>query len=109
MALGVVGILGAQGVRSPWSVVPERVGTLTRESAWRLVRTIPLGGGSTSTVNQSHHLDYQDCKYVGEHLMLCGGVTEARQAPNASPFRLGGLEIVNLQHARALAQVPVLL
>jgi hypothetical protein len=241
MALGVVGLLGAQGVRSPESVVAERVGTLTRESSWRLVRTVPIrfrtfhpqgmvkigttwfissvevhdraagrgighlfkvdsagnlrtdlalgegamyhpsgidfdgasiwialaeyrpnsrsiiyrvdpetmkatemfrvadhigaithdtddgllhgvswgsrsfyrwsttGGGAKSTMNRSHYLDYQDCKYVGENRMLCSGVTEMRQTPGAPPFRLGGLEIVNLQDGRTLAQVPVLL
>jgi hypothetical protein len=241
MTLGIGGVVGAQAVRSPPSVVAERVGTLTRESSWRLVRTIPIrfptfhpqgmvkigetwfvssvevhdrpagkgighlfkmdsggnlltdlalgegsmyhpsgidfdgtsiwiavaeyrpnsrsiiyrvdaetmkatemfrvadhigvivrnpddgmlhgaswgsrrfyrwsttGGGGGSTINHSHHLDYQDCKYVGEHRMLCSGVTEIRQTPGAPPFRLGGLEIVDLQHGRALHQVPVLL
>lgn len=241
MTLGVVGLLGAQATPSPPSVVAGRVGTLTRESSWRLVRTIAMrfptfhpqgmvkrgttwfvssvevhdrsagkgighlfkvdgaghlltdlalgegsiyhpsgidfdgasiwialaeyrpdsrsiiyrvdpdtmkatemfrvadhigavvhntddgslhgvswgsrrfyrwsttGGGGTSTINHSHHLDYQDCKYAGGHRMWCGGVTEMRQTPGAPPFRLGGLEIVDLQHGRALNQVPVLL
>jgi uncharacterized protein DUF6454 len=61
------------------------------------------------TLNTSHYLDYQDCKYVGSRRMLCTGVTEMRQAPAAPPFRLGGIELVNLADGRPLHQVPVLL
>ncbi len=75
----------------------------------RFYRWSPTGDGGTSTLNRSHYLDYQDCKYAGKHLMLCSGVTEMRQTPGAPPFRLGGLEIVDLQHGRARAQVPLLL
>ena len=31
------------------------------------------------TLNRSHYLDYQDCKYAGQRRMLCTGVTELRQ------------------------------
>jgi hypothetical protein len=62
-----------------------------------------------STVNTSHYLDYQDCKYVGARRMLCTGVTELRQTPDASPFRLGGIELVDLGDGRPVHQVPVLL
>jgi hypothetical protein len=61
------------------------------------------------TLNTSHYLDYQDCKYVGGRRMLCTGVTEMRQAPGAAPFRLGGLELVGLADLRPVHQVPVLL
>jgi hypothetical protein len=63
----------------------------------------------TTTVNPSHYLDYQDCKYVGGRRMLCTGVTEMRQTPNGPPFRLGGIDLVNLADGRPLHQVPVLL
>jgi hypothetical protein len=59
--------------------------------------------------NTSHYLDYQDCKYVGGHRMLCSGVTEMRTAPDAPPFRLGGLDLVSLADGRPLFQTPVLL
>jgi hypothetical protein len=62
-----------------------------------------------STANTSHYLDYQDCKYVGARRMLCTGVTELRQTPDASPFRLGGIELVDLGDGRPVHQVPVLL
>jgi uncharacterized protein DUF6454 len=61
------------------------------------------------TLNSSHYIDYQDCKYIGGGRMLCTGVTEMRQAPDAPPFRLGGIELVNLADGRPLHQVPVLL
>jgi hypothetical protein len=61
------------------------------------------------TLNTSHYLDYQDCKYVGGHRMLCTGVAEMRQTTDASPFRLGGIDLVDLGDGRPVHQVPVLL
>ncbi|WP_246812310.1 DUF6454 family protein [Microvirga sp.] len=60
-------------------------------------------------LNTSHYLDYQDCKYVGKSRMLCSGVTEMRLTPDAAPFRLGGLDIINLTDGRPIFQTPVLL
>ena len=59
-------------------------------------------------LNPSHYVDYQDCKYAGDHRMLCTGVTEIRP-PGASPLRLGGLDLVDLRDGRPLHQLPVLL
>jgi len=61
------------------------------------------------TLNPSHYVDYQDCKYVGGRRMLCTGVTEVRQKPGAPPFRLGGIDLVDLSDGRPVHQVPVLL
>ena len=61
------------------------------------------------TINRSHYLDYQDCKYAGGRRMLCSGVTELRQSPGATPFRLGGIDLVDLVDGRPVHQVPVLL
>jgi hypothetical protein len=61
----------------------------------------------TSTLNPSHYVDYQDCKYVGRRRMLCGGVSEFRQSATSSPFRLGGLDLVSLEDGRPLHQTPV--
>jgi hypothetical protein len=70
-------------------------------------------GGVTGEVgrrlNPSHYVDYQDCKSVGAGRMLCTGVSEMRRAPDAVPFRLGGLELIDLNDGRPLHQVPVLL
>jgi len=60
-------------------------------------------------MNVSHYVDYQDCKYISGRRMLCSGVTELRQRPEAAPFRLGGLELIDLSGGRPLHQVPVLL
>jgi hypothetical protein len=61
------------------------------------------------TLNPSHYVDYQDCKYVGGRRMLCTGVTEMRQSSNAKPFRLGGMDLIDLADGRPLHQVPILL
>jgi len=65
--------------------------------------------GALRVLNTSHYVDYQDCKYAGRHRMLCTGVTELRQRPDAPPFRLGGIDLVDLRDGRPLHQVPVLL
>jgi hypothetical protein len=65
------------------------------------------------TLNRSHYVDYQDCKYAGARRMICTGVTEIRRtavpgAPGAAPpFRLGGIDVVNLADGRPEHQVPV--
>ena len=61
------------------------------------------------TLNRSHYVDYQDCKYVGMRRMLCTGVTEMRQTAGAPPFRLGGIDLIDLEDGRPVHQVPVLL
>jgi uncharacterized protein DUF6454 len=58
-------------------------------------------------LNSSHYVDYQDCKYAGRHQMLCTGVTEFRPIQGAAPFRLGGLDLVDLRDGRPVHQVPV--
>lgn len=66
-------------------------------------------GNPVRTINASHYVDYQDCKYAGAHRMLCTGVTEIRRPEDPSVFRLGGMDLVNLEDGRPLHQVPVLL
>ena len=61
------------------------------------------------TLNPSHYVDYQDCKYVRARRMLCSGVTEIRSSPESPPFRLGGIDLVSLEDGRPLHQVPLLL
>lgn len=57
------------------------------------------------TPNPSFYIDYQDCQYVGNHLMLCGGLKSYRQGNTL--FRLGGLELVDLTTHQPVHQVPV--
>jgi len=59
------------------------------------------------TLNTSHYVDYQDCKYAGAHRMLCTGVTELRPTREAPPFRLGGVDLIDLRDGRPAHQVPV--
>jgi hypothetical protein len=75
------------------------------------VRNAATPPAQLRTLNRSHYVDYQDCKYAGARRMLCTGVTEMRQgqAPDAPAFRLGGIELVSLADGRPLHQVPVLL
>jgi hypothetical protein len=61
------------------------------------------------TINASHYVDYQDCKYAGRRRMLCTGVTELRQTPDATPFRLGGIDLIDLRDGRPVHLVPALL
>jgi uncharacterized protein DUF6454 len=61
------------------------------------------------TINPSHYVDYQDCKYVGGRQMLCTGVSEIRRSQDAEPFRLGGMDLVSLIDGRPVHQVPVFL
>jgi hypothetical protein len=80
---------------------------------WRLDdsgRAIAASSGTApeSTPNPSHYVDYQDCKYLAAGRMLCTGVSEIRQGGSAPPFRLGGLELIDLRESRPLHQVPVL-
>lgn len=81
---------------------------------WALGRDGRVTNASTSAaargaLNSSHYVDYQDCKYAGNRRMLCTGVTEIRQSADAPPFRLGGLELIDLRDGRPLHQVPILL
>jgi len=73
----------------------------------RFYRWTPAGEARGVTENTSHYVDYQDCKYAGRHRMLCTGVTEIRQTPEAAPFRLGGIDLVSLEDGRPLHQTPV--
>jgi uncharacterized protein DUF6454 len=66
-------------------------------------------GKPQPTMNPSHYVDYQDCKYAGQRRMLCTGVAELRPSPGAAPLRLGGLDLIDLRDGRPLHQVPVLL
>jgi len=59
-----------------------------------------------STLNTSHYVDYQDCKYLGGRAMLCSGLAAIGQAPSPG-FRLGGLDLVSLADGRPLHQTPV--
>ena len=58
-------------------------------------------------MNPSQYIDFQDCHYAGASRMLCSGLNAYKVKPDAEPFRLGGLELVNLLDNRPLWQAPV--
>lgn len=80
----------------------------TLDAAGR-VTNAGVAPGTLRTLNPSHYVDYQDCKYAGARRMLCTGVTEFRQPAAAAPIRVGGIDLVNLEDGRPEHQVPVLL
>jgi hypothetical protein len=55
--------------------------------------------------NPSFYIDYQDCHYLGQNRMLCGGLKSYRQG--TSTFRLGGLDLVDLTTHQPVHQVPL--
>jgi hypothetical protein len=57
--------------------------------------------------NPAYYIDYQDCHYIGQHKMLCGGLRNYKASTDGGAFRLGGLEVVNLQDHRPMHQVPL--
>ena len=59
--------------------------------------------------NPSFYIDYQDCHYIGQNKMLCGGLRKYKTTPDAPAFGLGGLEVIDLKSHRPLYQVPLLL
>ncbi len=57
-------------------------------------------------LNQSHYIDYQDCKYVGRREMLCSGLNFYTPKKDGPRYALGGLEIVDLTTNLPTFQVP---
>jgi hypothetical protein len=101
--------------------VPDHIGALIHDTDDHVLYGMSWGsrkiyrwqrdgtGAVTASLNPSHYVDYQDCKYLGAHRAVCGGVTEIRQATSGPSFRLGGLDVIDLRDGRPVHQVPVLL
>ncbi len=58
-------------------------------------------------LNGSHYIDYQDCHYLRQSYMLCGGVNKYK-TPDGG-FYLGGLDLLDLTAQTAVHQIPVAL
>ena len=58
-------------------------------------------------VNRAHYIEYQDCKYLGRHEMLCSGFGTYTPKKGGPRFALGGFEIVDLVSNLPIFQVPV--
>jgi hypothetical protein len=63
--------------------------------------------GQLAKLNPSHYIDYQDCKYLGDSEMLCGGLTNYQIKKDGPKFALGGLEIVSLTTSQPVYQIPL--
>ncbi|MBN2031190.1 hypothetical protein JW824_13230 [bacterium] len=56
-------------------------------------------------LNGNHYIDYQDCHYLTDQLMICSGLNKYA-IPNMGDIALGGLDLVNLDLLVAVHQVP---
>jgi hypothetical protein len=60
--------------------------------------------------NPDNVIDYQDCQYVPDRKMICGGITGLPQTPTAGgtgvTYELGGLSLVDLRKHTVLDEVP---
>ncbi|MCW4115303.1 DUF6454 family protein [Aurantimonas sp. MSK8Z-1] len=58
-------------------------------------------------MNPAQYIDYQDCHYAGASRMLCSGLNVYKTSPDAQPFRLGGIELVDLKTGAPVWQAPL--
>ena len=70
-----------------------------------------LRGKQLSTwQNPNYFIDYQDCQYVPNSKMLCGGVTNLPQTPAAggtgATYELGGMAMIDLKSRSVIREVP---
>ena len=70
-----------------------------------------LQGKQLSTwENPNYFIDYQDCQYVPNARMLCGGVTNLPQTPaaggTAATYELGGMAMIDLKSHQVTREVP---
>ncbi len=77
---------------------------------WTLDKNLRVTNSSTPPEklrvrNPSFYIDYQDCKFLGNHQMLCGGLSNFKE----QKFSLGGLEIVDLNANQPIQQIPLAL
>lgn len=102
--------------------VPEHVGAMAYDAGRRVLHGMTWGSReflswadpaqqrppvpSAPRRNPSFHLDYQDCKSLGEGQALCGGLRTLRLG-TGDAISVGGLDLVSLDDGRPLHQVPV--
>ena len=60
--------------------------------------------------NHSHYVDYQDCQYIKDSYMLCGGTNEYFYPdPKVVKFALGGIALIHLESGIVKHQIPLML
>ncbi len=57
--------------------------------------------------NPHFYIDYQDCNYIGAGLMLCGGLRTYKKPDGSCTFKLGGIEVIDMNSFYAMLQLPV--
>lgn len=62
---------------------------------------------SQGITNPHYYIDYQDCNYIGSGLMLCGGLNTYKDSIRNSSFRLGGIDVVDMNKFYARLSLPV--
>lgn len=55
--------------------------------------------------NPSHFIDYQDCRYIGDGLIVCGGIAVLSGA--AETFELGGLAVIDVDRRAIVHEFPL--
>ncbi|RYU96520.1 DUF6454 family protein [Emticicia agri] len=77
---------------------------------WKLTSKGQVSNASASPQdlrisNPSFYIDYQDCHYLGNHMMLCSGLQ--RYTHNNQTIRIGGFDLISLKDYRPVHQVPI--
>ncbi|HRO48452.1 DUF6454 family protein [Agriterribacter sp.] len=57
--------------------------------------------------NLHYYIDYQDCNYIGDGLMLCAGLKTYKHPNNGTAFKLGGIEVIDMRNYSSVFQFPV--
>lgn len=75
----------------------------------RWLYQLPLNAGQRvrRRLNSSFYIDYQDCHYLGENQMLCGGLSGYENPATGQRLSLGGLDLIDLVTGRPLHQLPL--
>ena len=60
---------------------------------------------SLAIKRNSYYVDFQDCKYIGEHWMLGSGLKSYKN--ESVNFILGGWELIDLRDNRPVHQIPI--
>jgi hypothetical protein len=97
--------------------VADHVGGVVRDRVSRRLHGVSWGSRTFYTwtsrgrelavaANPEHYVDFQDCAYARFAKAVCTGITEYT-GPTGARLELGGIGVVNLDHATLGAEVPV--
>lgn len=91
----LVGMNWGSRIFYEWEVIKHNKNTLLQ----------PVSSGGIK--NPHFYIDYQDCNYIGDGLMLCSGLKTYRNPVDSTVFRLGGIEVINTRNYSSVFQFPV--